>query len=226
MRFWGTRSTAEYISQAEQERTGMSTNPTHQRFQTAYEGKPPWDLGRPQPALVEIADQITGSVLDAGCGTGDNALFFARRGQPVVGIDFVEFPIMQARRKAEKLGVEAEFLQVDALKLLSLDRQFDSVIDCGLFHVLSDEDRLPYVSGLAHVTKQNGRVFLMCFSDQEPGDTGPRRIKQDEIRAGFAEGWMVESIVPSRFEPNPESAERFEDDGPKAWFAVIRRAQL
>jgi SAM-dependent methyltransferase len=57
----------------------------HQRFQAAYEGKPSWDLGRPQPALVEVADQITGVVLDAGCGTGDNALFFAQRGQSVVG---------------------------------------------------------------------------------------------------------------------------------------------
>ena len=71
----------------------MSNDPNRQRFQTAYEGKPSWDLGRPQKPFIEIADQITGSVLDVGCGTGDNALFSAQRGQPVVGIDFVEFPI-------------------------------------------------------------------------------------------------------------------------------------
>lgn len=65
----------------------MSDNPNRERFQAAYQGKPAWDLGRPQSALAEIADQITGSVLDAGCDTGDNALFFARRGQAVVGID-------------------------------------------------------------------------------------------------------------------------------------------
>jgi ubiquinone/menaquinone biosynthesis C-methylase UbiE len=201
----------------------MTDNPTHHRFQTAYEGRPPWDLGRPQPAIVEIADQITGSVLDAGCGTGDNALFFARRGQPVVGIDFVERPIREARRKAEELGVDAEFLQMDALKLAILDRQFDSVIDCGLFHVLSDEDRQPYVAGLAHVTKPGGKVFLMCFSDKEPGDTGPRRIREEEIRAAFSDGWVIESITPSQFEVSPESREKFVDGGPKAWFAVIRR---
>ena len=193
------------------------------RFQTAYEGKPPWDLGRPQKPFIEIADQITGSVLDAGCGTGDNALFFAQRGSPWSGIDFVEFPIMEAKRKADELGVDAEFLQMDALKLTSLDRKFDSVIDCGLFHVLSDADRLPYVAGLAHVTKQGGKMFLMCFSDQEPAGQGPRRIRQDEIRAAFADGWIVESIRPSHFEPNPESKETFVDGGPRAWFAVIRR---
>ena len=90
----------------------MDDNPSRQQFQAAYEGKPPWDLGRPQKAFVEVADQIAGSVLDAGCGTGDNALFFAQRGHPVLGIDFVEFPIMEAKRKAKELGVEAEFLQM------------------------------------------------------------------------------------------------------------------
>jgi len=208
---------------AEQGRTMMPDNPDRQRFQAAYQGKPPWNLGRPQPAFVQIADQITGSVLDAGCGTGDNALFFARRGQPVVGIDFVEFPIMEARRKAEKLGVEAEFLQMDALKLASLDRQFDRVLDCGLFHVLSDEDRRAYVAGLAHVTKPGGKIFLMCFSDQEPAGQGPRRIRQDEIRAAFVDGWTVESVMPTHFEPNPDSKDTFVDGGPRAWFAVIRR---
>jgi cyclopropane fatty-acyl-phospholipid synthase-like methyltransferase len=201
----------------------MSDSPNHHRFQAAYEGKPSWDLGRPQKPFIEIADQIIGSVLDAGCGTGDNALFFARRGQPVVGIDFVEFPIIEAKRKAEELGLEAEFLQMDALKLTSLDRQFDSVIDCGLFHVLSDANRRAYVAGLAHVTKLGGKMFLMCFSDQEPAGQGPRRIRQDEIRAAFADGWIVESIRSSHFEPNPESKETFVDGGPRAWFTVIRR---
>jgi SAM-dependent methyltransferase len=208
---------------AEQGGTRMTDNSNHQRFQAAYEGRPSWDLGRPQPAFVKVADEITGSVLDAGCGTGENALFFARRGQPVIGIDYIEFPIMEAKRKAEELGVNAEFLQMDALKLMTLDRQFDSVIDCGLFHALSDEDRLPYVSGLAHVTKPGSRIFLMCFSDQEPAGPGPRRIRQDEIRAAFADGWVVESITPSQFEVRPESREKFVDGGPKAWFAIIRR---
>jgi ubiquinone/menaquinone biosynthesis C-methylase UbiE len=201
----------------------MTDNPNQNRFQTAYEGNPSWDFGRPQPALVEVADQITGSVLDAGCGTGDNALFFAQRGQSVVGIDFVEFPIMEARRKGDELGVDAEFLQMDALKLPSLDRQFDSVIDCGLFHVLSDEDRRAYVAALLSVMKLGGRLFLMCFSDREPIGPGPRRIRQDEIRAAFTEDWTVESIKPAHFEPNPQSKETFVDGGPRAWFAVIRR---
>jgi cyclopropane fatty-acyl-phospholipid synthase-like methyltransferase len=204
----------------------MSDDPKHERFQAAYEGKPPWDLGRPRKPFIDHADQITGAVLDTGCGTGDNALFFAERGQPVLGIDLVAKPIESARRKAEERGIQAEFLQMDALRLQDLDRTFDSVIDCGLFHVLPDEDRPPYVEGLAHVTKFGGRVFLMCFSDEQPGDVGPRRIPQSELREAFSEGWTIESITATRFEPNPNAEERhFGDEGPKAWFAIIRREE-
>ena len=79
--------------------------PGKDRFQEAYQGKAPWDIGKPQPALIEAADQITGSILDAGCGTGENALFFAERGQKVTGIDFLERPVEEARRKAHERGL-------------------------------------------------------------------------------------------------------------------------
>lgn len=204
----------------------MTDDAKRHQFQAAYQGKPPWDLGRPQRPFIDHADQITGSVLDTGCGTGDNALFFAEQGQSVLGIDFVASPIEVARRKAEERGVQAEFLQMDALKLKDLNRTFDSVIDCGLFHVLSDADRILYVEGLTHATRQGSRVFLMCFSNEQPGDTGPRRISQSELRKAFASGWTIESIEATRFEPNPDADRReFADGGPKAWFAVIRRGE-
>ena len=76
---------------------------------------------------------------------------------------------------------------------------------------------------MAHVTKLGGKLFLMCFSDEEPHDRGPRRIRQDEIRAAFVDGWTVETITATHFEPDPDSKDTFVDGGPRAWFAVIRR---
>ena len=125
----------------------MSTVPSRETFESMYAKKPPWDIGRPQRAFVGAADRVTGAVLDAGCGTGENALFFAGRGHPVLGIDFLEGPVEEARRKAEERGLNAEFVQMDALTLTELDRRFDGVIDSGLFHVFSDEDRARYVAG-------------------------------------------------------------------------------
>jgi cyclopropane fatty-acyl-phospholipid synthase-like methyltransferase len=127
-------------------------------------------------------------------------------------------------RKAVERGVSAAFEVRDALTLGALDRRFDSVIDSGLFHVFSDEDRALYVAGLARVTRPGGRLFLLCFSDQEPGTQGPRRVVQREIREAFSDGWDVEEIRPARYEVRPDSEGRsFSQGGPRAWFSVLQR---
>jgi cyclopropane fatty-acyl-phospholipid synthase-like methyltransferase len=203
----------------------MTDVPKRQDFETAYAGQAPWDIGRPQQAFLDVADRITGSIFDAGCGTGDNALFFASRGRKVTGIDFLEEPIARARRKATERGLSATFLVMDALALKDLPEVFDSVIDSGLFHVFSDEDRKRYVEGLASVLRPGGRLFLLCFSDEEPGTQGPRRVSKKELHDAFAQGWAIESIEPSRYEVQPNLKDlTFSEGGPKAWFAVIRRA--
>jgi SAM-dependent methyltransferase len=93
-----------------------------------------------------VADQITRSILDAGCGTGENALFFAGRGRKVTGIDFLAEPITKARKKTAERGMKAMFFVMDALALKDLPDVFDSVIDSGLFHLFNDEDRPKYGS--------------------------------------------------------------------------------
>lgn len=200
--------------------------PIHDRssFENLYAGQPRWEIGRPQQAILDVAEQITGSVLDAGCGTGENALFFANRRQQVTGIDFLAEPITLAKRKAAERGVTATFLVMDALALQELPQVFDSAIDSGLFHVFSDDDRRRYVEGLASVLQPGGRLFLLCFSDAEPGDQGPRRISRQQIEDAFAEGWAIESIQQSRYEVRPDPHDSsYQDGGPRAWFSVIRR---
>ena len=199
--------------------------PDRTTFENIYAGQPPWEIGRPQQVFVDVADRIAGSVLDAGCGTGENALYFAGRGQKVTGIDFLAEPINRARQKAAERGLSATFLVMDALALKELPEVFDSTIDSGLFHVFTDEDRRRYVEGLASVLKPGGRLFLLCFSDDEPGEQGPRRVSKKELENAFAGGWVVESIEPSRFGVRPDLKDiTFSAGGPKAWFVVVRRA--
>jgi cyclopropane fatty-acyl-phospholipid synthase-like methyltransferase len=193
-------------------------------FENLYAGSAPWDIGRPQKSIMAIADRVTGPVLDAGCGTGEHALFLAARGHQVTGIDFVEEAIRRARRKADERGLEATFLVKDATKLGAWSERFNSVLDFGLFHVFSDDDRRRYVQGLAQVVKPGSRLFLVCFSDEEPGTEGPRRVSRQELYDVFADGWEVESVQLMQVEVNPNFTEMmFSEGGPKAWFAVIRR---
>jgi cyclopropane fatty-acyl-phospholipid synthase-like methyltransferase len=193
-------------------------------FENFYARPAPWDIGRPQGAFVAVADRVSSPLLDAGCGTGEHALFFAARGHQVTAIDFVEEAIHRAQRKAKERSLSVEFLVKDAQTLGDWDRRFATVIDSGLFHVFSDLDRQLYVRGLAQVLEPGGRIFLMCFSDAEPGTFGPRRVSREELCEAFDKGWEVESIEPCQIEVNPAFTEvTFSDGGPKAWFAVVRR---
>ncbi len=187
-------------------------------FDTAYQGVPPWETGRPQPGIValEEAGEIGGSVLDAGCGTGENALYLAGRGHEVLGVDAAPRAIEIAEEKARERGVAAAFLVHDVLDLPSLGRTFETVIDAGLFHTLSDDDRPRYVRGLAAVLRPGGRYFMLAFSELEPPGYGPRRVTQAEIRAAFAGGWRIDSIRPAAFESSLR-------EGPRAWLSSIAR---
>ena len=193
-------------------------------FEGFYAGPAPWDIGKAQSQFAALAERVIGPILDAGCGTGEHALFFAARGHRVVGIDFVEEAIRRARAKAAERGLAVEFLVKDATKLGGWGERFSTVIDSGLFHVFSDADRRRYVGGLAQVVEPGGRLFLMCFSDEEPGTEGPRRVSRQELSDAFADGWEVESVQPVQIEVNPAFTDMtFSAGGPKAWFAVVRR---
>jgi cyclopropane fatty-acyl-phospholipid synthase-like methyltransferase len=203
----------------------MSNVPDRTTFEQAYAGKVPWDLGKPQAPLVAVADRVTSPVLDAGCGTGDTALFFAARGYRVTGIDFVEEPIRRAQVKAAERGLVVEFLIKDALTLGDWGERFASVIDSGLFHVFSHDDRRLYVQGLAQVIEPGGRLFLMCGSTEEPRHLLPR-VSRQELYDAFVDGWEVESVQSVRYELNPEykfTDVTFSEGGAKGWFAIVRR---
>jgi cyclopropane fatty-acyl-phospholipid synthase-like methyltransferase len=188
-------------------------------FDAAYEGTPPWDIGRPQKAFVELVrkGEITGSVLDIGCGTGEHALFFAEKGLEVLGIDSAPLAIRKAQEKAAGRGLPVNFLVLDALHLSRLDRKFDTATDSGLFHTLSDEDRPVFVENLAAVLSPGGNYFMLCFSDLEPGGYGPRRITRDEIEDCFRDGWSINYIRPATFESRTRA------EGPRAWLSSIAK---
>jgi SAM-dependent methyltransferase len=185
-----------------------------------HDGPAPWDTGKPQPVIVRLASEggFSETVLDAGCGSGENALHIAALGLPVLGVDVAETALAIARKKAADRGIEVEFAAADAFHLERLGRRFETVLDCGLFHTFNSDERPGYVASLASVTEHDGTLYVLCFSDQGP-DTGPHPVSQEVLRAAFnlATGWNVAAIEPERVET------RFHDHGAPAWLATIKR---
>jgi SAM-dependent methyltransferase len=143
---------------------------------------------------LATAGELVGRVLDVGCGTGEHALMAASLGYEAVGVDTSTRAIELATAKATERGVVARFVVADALQLVDLAEQFDTVLDCGLFHVFDDDERERYVASLARAVLTGGRLHMLCFSEHQPGDWGPRRVTQEEIRVAFSVGWDIESI--------------------------------
>ena len=184
-----------------------------QQFDASYQAdeKPPWDIDRPQAALEAVADQFSGHVLDVGCGTGEHALLAASRGLEAVGVDAAPTAIALANAKARSRGLAVRFIVADALELGSLGEQFD------MFHTFDDDNRARYVRSLADAVSPDGHLFLLCFSDRQPGDWGPRRVSEEDLRASFAEGWRLDSVERTVLSVT------FTPEDIQAWLATITR---
>ncbi|MCX4097587.1 class I SAM-dependent methyltransferase [Nocardia sp. alder85J] len=184
------------------------------------DGPAPWDIGGPQPAVARTAAAggFTGSVLDVGCGTGENALHIAATGVPVLGVDVAETALALAREKAAARGLSAEFAVADALHLDRLRRGFDTALDSGLFHSFDAAERTAYLASLATVVVPGGTLHLLCLSDTGP-DIGPHPVRLDELAAAFSPGtgWEIATVATDLILTN------FLEHGASAWFATITR---
>jgi SAM-dependent methyltransferase len=76
------------------------------------------------------------------------------------------------------------FMVDDILNSNLKENQFDYIFDRGCFHVLLPADRQRYITKIRQILKDNGILFLKCFSDKEPRQEGPYKFSQEQIR-GF-----------------------------------------
>src|ERR1700753_3900818 len=143
----------ERPGQARDEGPGGGEPTSHERRAEAWwdesyrDGTAPWDLGRPQAAFAALAAEGRrgGTVLGAGCGSGEHTLLAASLGLPSLGVDVAETGLAMAMAKWKERGGPAEFALADALHLERLGRTFDTVLDCGLFHSFDGEEQAAYV---------------------------------------------------------------------------------
>lgn len=182
------------------------------------DGPAPWEFGGAQPAVVRLAAAggFRGAVLDAGCGSGANALHLAASGLSVLGVDVAATAVGRARQAANERGLDAEFEVEDALHLERLGRRFDTILDSALFHTFDADERPPYVESLTKVIAPGGTLYVLCFSD-EGADIGPHPVARDDLTAAFGTGWNIDAIEATKVET------RFHENGAPAWLATIKR---
>ncbi|PXX69195.1 methyltransferase family protein [Nocardia tenerifensis] len=199
-------------------------DPTSIDFENAYkdgtlvEGlvmdRLPWEIGRPQPLLVEFeqAGRITGDVLDIGCGRGDTAIYLAELGYRVTGLDFAPTAIEKARAQAAERGVTVDFAVADATVLDGYDGRFDTVVSSALAHCLDREQRAAHVAALRRVLRPGGRLIQFCFSEVENSESwAPHPITEQELRDSFgAPDWRLTELRADKLtaiKPTPEFLE-------------------
>ena len=163
-------------------------------YEAFYQGAPllpgiphdgvPWDIGAPQPVVValEREGRFTGSVLDAGCGTGDNALFLASRGYRVTAVDIAP--------SALPASSTVDFMVADACDLPFVST-FDSVLASALFHAVPANSRSALAASLYRAAKPGALLNLTCLDVPAP----PFAVTEDELRDTLTDaGWTISVI--------------------------------
>lgn len=196
------------------DQTGFNASLDDVDFEEVYRGaapldggagsqsRPPWDIGEPQPVLVEVEAEglIRGSVLDVGCGLGDNAIFLAERGHRVTGVDFSPTAIERARGRAAERGADVEFAVADATRLDGFDGRFDTVVDSALFHCFDPGQRAAYLDALRRVCAPGGTVHMFCCVDAgEVRIPVPHPVTEAALRDGFATGWRLAELSVAQY---------------------------
>lgn len=100
------------------------------------------------------------TMLDVGCGSGQNTVYWARHGvERILGVDISHEMIRMAAALAERAGVaeRCEFQPLDFAQMEAGPR-FDSVVACGVFDYVKQAE--PF---LAHMAKFAERVVYASF---------------------------------------------------------------
>jgi SAM-dependent methyltransferase len=152
--------------------------------------------------------------LDLGTGPATQDIWLAKRGFKVIGSDLSEAAINRASKTYANEG-NVNFIVDDILNSKLRGNDFDYTFDRGCFHVLLPADRQRYIIKIKQILKKdNGILFLKCFSDKEPKQEGPYKFSADEIRDLFGESFRIDSIKETVYQGTL-------DPFPKALFVVM-----
>jgi 2-polyprenyl-3-methyl-5-hydroxy-6-metoxy-1,4-benzoquinol methylase len=163
----------------------------------------PWHSDKPDQELIDLIENKRikpNFVLDIGCGAGTDSIYLASKECKVTAIDVSHEAIKIARERAEKAGVEINFIAGNFLDVEFDNERFDFINDRGFLHHIDPRNRERVAIKIDNILKSNGYYYLRCWSDkEEESERGPYRISKDEIKNTFSKIFKVGVIKDFRF---------------------------
>ncbi len=103
-------------------------------------------------------------VFDAGCGTGRNSNFLAQLGANVLAVDISSSAIEIARKRAEELNIEVEYLVSDLGQKQNFENaSLDLVIDVTSSNSLSERERVVFLNEIQRGLKKGAYFFVRAL---------------------------------------------------------------
>lgn len=184
-----------------------------------------WDTGHASTELkrmVESGQIKPCRTVEIGCGIGSDAIYLASRGFDVTAIDIAPTALDIAARKAEQAGVQVTWLLADILNPPVLE-PFDVAYDRGCYHEVRRHDPKAYVAAVKKLTHDRSKILILAGNANK--DTywrfeGPPRVKEEDIRGDFANGFRLLQLREFRFDPA-----RGQKQGALAWSILLERGE-
>ncbi len=200
-------------------------------------GTEPTSVAHRLEALFRVHGVRT--LLEAGCGSGRDALHYARQGFEVTGTDLSRNALHWARERAREEGLAIRWLQDNLAETSLPPDSFDAVVAIHLIHLQPAPTRAAMVNQLWRLARDGGLIALANYSTHEAGFTSWAPYPEPNTRVDpkgkvvhfFTAEELQALLPPGRFDLlSLEEVDLAEvpDSGPvthQEWLAVARKVR-
>ncbi len=135
------------------------------------------------------------TLLDLGCGDGEDSIFFSNKGLGVTAVDFSESGIDLLQKKSKKI----KCLLSDIRKINLPESSFDIVYSHLGLHYFTNKETDKIFEKIYKILSPGGLLFIKCKSVSDPLFGKGRKIEEDmfdsdHVRHFFSREYMKEKL--------------------------------
>lgn len=150
---------------------------------------------KPHALVVRLQKQLPkgSTVLDLGCGEGQNTIYLAKHGFTVTAVDISQVGI---EKIASKKNIHIKTEVADILDHLKSPEKFDAIVCINILHFVKPKD-LPYaIERIQSKTKSKGYNVIASFINSDKTDkqalrsSGRYFLNKKELQSTYAK-WIM-----------------------------------